>query len=70
MTEKEAMTKMCPMQMCASDRGSVYALDGRCRGADCMAWRWWVGNMPAGPGAEGYNQPPHGYCGLAGKTER
>jgi hypothetical protein len=28
----------------------------RCRGSECMMWRW-------GPGNEG------GYCGLAGKAE-
>ena len=39
----------------------------RCIASQCMAWTWWQGNMPAGPGAENYNVPPRGFCGLAGR---
>jgi hypothetical protein len=77
MTEEEAKNKWCP-QTLASDcpdeingREAVYFAGGiRCRGSECMAWRW---DEPDGLAMSEMEQQDavrpstSGYCGLVGK---
>lgn len=82
MTEDEAKTKWCPFARLATPDGGVnrwkqslpedepYALNPvpcRCIGHACMAWRWQEVSGPFPSAVEVLEEPPYGYCGLAGR---
>lgn len=68
-TEAQAAKALCPIFTLASetDRSNRHRWE-RCRGGECMFWRW-AGYHPV-PGTQatggGPNDEAHGYCGLAG----
>jgi hypothetical protein len=61
MTESDAKQKWCPMfegWVSDSEGGGTHY---KCKGSDCMMWRWDIDKCRRGPEVD------HGYCGLAGK---
>jgi hypothetical protein len=64
MTEEEAKQKWCPMfngWVSASETGGTHY---KCKGSDCMMWRWRENYHQFGPIEQ---HKPYGYCGLGGK---
>ncbi len=82
MTEDEATQKWCPFVRTEGSGGNTsingkMAMQARCNGSACMAWRWKFEqinkqphNQVTWPAVEPvYKQTEQGYCGLAGHSQ-
>lgn len=62
MTEQEARTRLCPMQL-STVNINLSSMNGYCKASHCMAWRWMAVDSVDNPDPK--VNPPRGFCGMA-----